>query len=80
MRGGGDYVPRNARRRRRVAERAEGVVVVAADTIVVAGADYGEAAFGGGGAEMLRALSGVTHQVISAFCGGRGGWGMARRR
>lgn len=80
----GDYVLRNAREKAAdVAERAgRGAVVVAADTIVVLRGRIMEKPRSVEEArEMLRALSGVTHQVISAFCvRGPGADGVAMAR
>lgn len=66
-----DYVLRNAREKAAdVAGRAAAnAVVIAADTVVALGGRIMEKPRSVAEAEgMLRALSGATHQVISAFC------------
>lgn len=61
-----DYVLRVAREKARA---VPGDVVLAADTtVVLGGAVLGKPADGDDAARMLRALSGTTHEVLTAVC------------
>ncbi|MBR0207449.1 MAG: septum formation inhibitor Maf [Oscillospiraceae bacterium] len=68
-----------AKAREAAAEAEDGDVVVAADTIVVYGGRvYGKPRTADEAAEMLRTLSGNTHEVYSGVCVVRGGVELCR--